>query len=80
MFVVVVTNQRGIAGGALSTDTHVQIMDRLTDLLVQRGAHLDAVCNVCPHEAGTCGCRKPAPGLFLLLRRASTRILTWANR
>ena len=64
MFVVVVTNQRGIARGLLSPDTHAQIMERMTDLLAQRGAHLDAVY-VCPHEVGTCGCRKPAPGLLL---------------
>jgi D-glycero-D-manno-heptose 1,7-bisphosphate phosphatase len=65
MFVVVVTNQRGIARGLLPPGTHAQIMERLTDLLAQSGAHLDAAY-VCPHEAGTCGCRKPAPGLLLL--------------
>jgi D-glycero-D-manno-heptose 1,7-bisphosphate phosphatase len=64
MFVVVVTNQRGIARGLLSPDSHAQIMERLRYLLAQRGAHIDAVY-VCPHEAGTCGCRKPAPGLLL---------------
>lgn len=64
VFVVVVTNQRGIARGLLSPDTHAQIMERLTDLLARRGAHLDAAF-VCPHEAGTCVCRKPAPGLLL---------------
>ena len=63
MFVVVVTNQRGIARGLLSPATHAQIMERLRELLAQRGAHLDAAY-VCPHEVGSCGCRKPAPGLL----------------
>ena len=64
IFVVVVTNQRGIARGLLRSDTHARIMQCLRDLLAQRGAHLDAVY-VCPHEVGTCRCRKPAPGLLL---------------
>ena len=64
MLVAVVTNQRGIARGLLSPKSHAQIMERLTDLLAQSGAHIDAVY-VCSHEVGTCGCRKPAPGLLL---------------
>ena len=68
MFVAVVTNQRGIARGLLSLETHAQIVARLAALLAECGAHLDVVY-VCPHDIGTCDCRKPAPGL--LLRAAS---------
>jgi D-glycero-D-manno-heptose 1,7-bisphosphate phosphatase len=64
LFVAVVTNQRGIARGMLSLDAHAEIMVRLAALLAECDAHLDAVY-VCPHEIGTCDCRKPAPGLLL---------------
>jgi D-glycero-D-manno-heptose 1,7-bisphosphate phosphatase len=68
MFVAVVTNQRGIARRLLSPDSHAQIMERLRYLLAQRGAHIDAVY-VCPHEVGTCSCRKPASGMLLRAER-----------
>lgn len=68
VFVVLVTNQRGIARGLLSGDAHAQIMRRLTERLAAGGAHLDAVY-VCPHEEGCCGCRKPASGLLFRAAR-----------
>lgn len=64
LFVAVVTNQRGIARGLLSLHAHAQIMTRLAVLLAQHGAHVDAAY-ACPHDTGTCDCRKPAPGLLL---------------
>lgn len=73
LFVVLVTNQRGIARGLLSEDAHAQIMGRLADGLAASGAHLDAVY-VCPHDEGCCDCRKPAPGLFLRAAREHPEI------
>lgn len=73
--VVLVTNQQGLSTGALEPGAFRRVQSRLADLLSAAGAHLDAI-EVCPHRAGTCGCRKPAPGLVLqALRRAS-----WARR
>jgi D-glycero-D-manno-heptose 1,7-bisphosphate phosphatase len=39
------------------------IHERLRVELERRAARLDAVYH-CPHEAGTCLCRKPEPGLL----------------
>jgi D-glycero-D-manno-heptose 1,7-bisphosphate phosphatase len=73
VFVVLVTNQRGIARGLLAQDAHAQIMRRLTEGLAAGGAHLDAVY-VCPHEEGCCDCRKPASGLLFRAAREHRRI------
>ena len=62
--VVVVTNQRGLATGALTWEQWTSVMGRLRDLLAAEGAHVDAV-EMCPHQHGECACRKPAPGMFL---------------
>jgi D-glycero-D-manno-heptose 1,7-bisphosphate phosphatase len=69
VFVVLVTNQRGIARGLVSPDAHARVMERLTEELASAGAHLDAAY-VCPHEMESCDCRKPAPGLLLQAARA----------
>ena len=55
--VVVVSNQRGVALGRMTMDD--------VDAVNARMAHLpiEAVY-VCPHERGTCDCRKPGTGLF----------------
>lgn len=72
--VVLVTNQQGIATGRLTRAELVLVHRTLIAQLAAAGAHLDAI-QVCPHEAGTCTCRKPAPGLFeIALRRAA-----WAS-
>lgn len=62
--VVLVTNQRGIATGAVTAQQVDDVHALLADELVRVGAHLDAL-HVCPHDAGTCACRKPSPGLLL---------------
>jgi D-glycero-D-manno-heptose 1,7-bisphosphate phosphatase len=62
--VAVVTNQRGVARGLMSAADLAAVHDRLVDLLDENGARLDAILH-CPHEAGSCACRKPAPGLLL---------------
>lgn len=67
---VLVTNQRGIARGLMTREDLVAVHERLAAGLEEAGGRLDAVA-VCPHGAGRCDCRKPAPGLFdEALRRA----------
>jgi len=63
--VAVVTNQQSVGRGDIDIAeldaVHAALRDRLA---LTPGARLDAIY-VCPHLAGTCSCRKPAPGLFL---------------
>lgn len=61
--VVLVTNQRGVATGVLRESDLLRVQQELVRQLALGGAHLDAV-QLCPHEAGSCDCRKPAPGLL----------------
>jgi histidinol-phosphate phosphatase family protein len=62
--ILVLTNQRGVARGALSRhdldDIHARMVAALADARVSI-----AGIYVCPHEIGTCQCRKPHPGLLL---------------
>lgn len=60
---VLISNQRGIATGALTWDQLLRVQRALVDRLAAAGGHLDAV-RICPHEKDTCRCRKPMPGLF----------------
>ena len=63
--VLVITNQRGIALGRLTTADLSSIHSRLNELLAEEsGAHIDAFF-YCPHHIGACSCRKPDTGLFL---------------
>lgn len=64
--VAVVTNQRGIALGVMTEADLLDVHAQMNDLLRAAGARVDRIFH-CPHEAGTCGCRKPAT---LLLERA----------
>lgn len=67
---VLVTNQRGVARGLMTAADLQAVHDRLRTELASDGGRLDAIA-VCPHERGTCRCRKPRPGLFEeVLRRA----------
>lgn len=61
--VVLVTNQRGVATGVLRESDLLSVQQELVRQLALGGAHLDAV-HVCPHDAGSCDCRKPASGLL----------------
>lgn len=62
--VVIITNQRGIARHLMTMqDLHV-IHSSMEEALQRHGAHIDGIY-VCPHEKGTCHCRKPDIGLFL---------------
>lgn len=60
----VVTNQRGVALGRMSSEDVDAVHARLEHLLSLQGASLDAIY-VCPHQTGECTCRKPDPGLLL---------------
>lgn len=64
ILVVVVTNQRGIALGRLSTLDLERIHAALRNRLAAGGARLDGIYH-CPHPLGVCECRKPAIGLFV---------------
>jgi D-glycero-D-manno-heptose 1,7-bisphosphate phosphatase len=61
---IIVTNQRGIARGKVTSETVDDIHVRMRDHLRMSGVEIDGV-EVCPHESGNCECRKPALGLFL---------------
>lgn len=63
--IIIMTNQRGIARGLMSMDDLKDIHAHMCMELEKRGAHIDDIF-VCPHEEGTCHCRKPDIGLFLM--------------
>ena len=56
--VIVVSNQRGVALGRMSTADVEAVNARMAHLPV------DGIF-VCPHDRGVCDCRKPRTGLFL---------------
>jgi D-glycero-D-manno-heptose 1,7-bisphosphate phosphatase len=70
-YVLVVTNQSGVARGYYSEDAVRAFHSHMQKDLASRGAHVDAFY-YCPHHPeGTigplairCRCRKPAPGLL----------------
>jgi histidinol-phosphate phosphatase family protein len=61
--VVIITNQRGVARGILTIDQVEAIHGNMRAALARSGASVDGIY-VCPHEVGTCTCRKPEIGLF----------------
>src|ERR1700733_12321710 len=61
--VIVVSNQRGIALGRLTTMQLDRIHDNMQAQLARNDARLDAIY-YCPHDHGECRCRKPDTGLF----------------
>jgi histidinol-phosphate phosphatase family protein len=60
--VVVVTNQRGIARGQMSSADLEDIHARMLEAVEAAGGRIDAIYH-CPHEGG-CDCRKPGTGMF----------------
>ena len=62
---VVVTNQRGIATGAVAGADVEALHRRLLAVLEEEYGLplLDLLC--CPHDRGQCDCRKPAPGMLI---------------
>lgn len=63
--VVLVTNQRGVALGGMTTDDLDEIHRRMAEEI---GVELDGVY-ACTHDLDSCDCRKPEVGLFLQARR-----------
>ena len=63
MFVVIVTNQRGVSLGLYSESDLQNLHQRMQAELNNRGAKLDGIY-YCPHAIGECECRKPATGMF----------------
>lgn len=69
--VFVATNQSGVARGLFTEDDVQALHAWLIDRFAQAGARIDAI-RYCPHHpegivapyAGSCTCRKPAPGLL----------------
>ena len=61
--VLVVTNQRGVALGAVTSEFVERIHAVLQEQLMGHHAHVDAFY-FCPHDKRSCSCRKPLPGLF----------------
>jgi D-glycero-D-manno-heptose 1,7-bisphosphate phosphatase len=66
--VAVVTNQRAVALGRIDDAGLTAVHDALRRRLAQAGARVDAIYH-CPHERGTCACRKPEPGLLAAAAR-----------
>jgi D-glycero-D-manno-heptose 1,7-bisphosphate phosphatase len=61
--IFIVTNQRGVARGLVEPASLEDIHARLTADLKAAGVDLTGIY-VCPHDEGTCDCRKPGVGLF----------------
>lgn len=68
---IVVTNQGGVARGYYTEQKVIELHNWMNEELSFTGAHIDAFYH-CPHHPQgegphgiPCGCRKPAPGLFL---------------
>ena len=64
--VVVVTNQSGIARGMITEEEYARVAERVSVLVREAGATIDATY-YCPHHpaiTGSCDCRKPGLGMF----------------
>ena len=69
--VILATNQSGIARGLYEWADFHAVTDRMSDLLAERNAQIDAVLACAWHEEGQAGLRhhahpwrKPSPGMF----------------
>jgi len=71
--VVIATNQQGVAKGLIRAADLEEIHARLRADVERAGGRIGGVY-VCPHLAGSCDCRKPAPGLFHQARRDMPQI------
>lgn len=67
-YVVVVSNQRGIARG-ICTKRQIDVLhQKMIAAFRQQGASIDKIY-ICPHDNGECVCRKPEPGLFYVAEK-----------
>jgi len=63
--VIIVSNQRCVAKGLLSSADLEMMHERMKEHLAQFDARIDAIY-YCPHElTSACRCRKPEPGMLL---------------
>jgi len=63
--VIVVSNQRCVAKGLITTTELDALHARMLSQFQEAGAHIDAVY-YCPHDyQPPCDCRKPRPGMLL---------------
>lgn len=68
-YVIVVTNQSGIARGFYDLATLDEIHEKLTQELAAVGGHIEEIY-FCPHHPDAhCQCRKPQPGLFQQIQK-----------
>ena len=68
--VIVVSNQRCVAKGLVTSQALDSMHQQMCDWLAAAGAKIDGVY-YCPHEKQPpCSCRKPAPGMLLAAARA----------
>jgi histidinol-phosphate phosphatase family protein len=67
--VLVVSNQAGIARGAMTEDDLAAVSAKMLSDVAASGGHIDALYH-CPHgwDEG-CDCRKPRPGMLLRAQR-----------
>lgn len=63
VLLIVVTNQPGVARGVIGMSSLDDMHHRMRAALSDAGVALSGIY-VCPHEAETCDCRKPEPGLL----------------
>ena len=67
--VIVISNQAGIARGAMTEADLAVIHDRMKEEAVQAGGRIDAIY-YCPHGwDDDCDCRKPKPGMLFRAQR-----------
>ena len=77
-FVVVVSNQRCVAKGLITTSELDSMHARMRHEFEAVGARIDAIY-YCPHDfQPPCSCRKPQPGMLLEAARAHQIELAWS--
>lgn len=64
-YVVVISNQRGIARGLCSRRQVDELNEKMVKELKSKDAEIHKVY-ICPHDNGECSCRKPNPGMFYM--------------
>lgn len=66
-FLIIITNQAGIARGYFTEEDLHRIHEKMNQILLENNIILDDIF-YCPHHpdlTGFCGCRKPKPGMIL---------------
>lgn len=63
-YLIIITNQRGVARNMMDMDDVNEIHNKMCTKLALIGIKIDGIY-VCPHGIGECTCRKPEIGLFL---------------